>query len=303
MTSRLGPAALHVHGVTVRFRGLVANSDVDLAVPAGSISALIGPNGAGKTTVFNVISGLVAPSTGRLTLDDHDITRASTVRRAELGIARTFQSLQLAPTLTALDNVLVGVARLGRFGRLTNVVRREMLSSRDLRRVAAHALEFVGLGHRADDPVHRLPFGDRRRVELARALAAAPRLLLLDEPASGLPQEETVELIGILRRARDELDTTLLVVEHDMSFVRAIAEQAVVLDFGSVLAAGPTTDVLADQHVVNAFLGTGKSARAGSTPATPKVGSGAETQPSRSRRAPLSARPVARASDGKVRVP
>jgi branched-chain amino acid transport system ATP-binding protein len=302
MTASLGPAPLRVQGVTVRFRGLVANSDVDLDVPAGSISALIGPNGAGKTTAFNVISGLVTPATGRLTLDDEDITRASTVRRAELGIARTFQSLQLAATLTALDNVLVGVARLGRFGRLTNVLRREALSSRDLRQIAAHALEFVGLGHRADDPVHRLPFGDRRRVELARALAAAPRLLLLDEPASGLPQEETVELINILRRARDELHTTLLVVEHDMSFVRAIAEQVVVLDFGSVLATGPTADVLADEQVVSAFLGTGSAARAGSTAAATPAAAGADAT-RRRRRPPLQALPVPRVHDEKVRVP
>lgn len=299
MTSRLGPAALHVEGVTVRFRGLVANSDVHLDVPAGSISALVGPNGAGKTTAFNVISGLVTPSAGRLALDDVDITGTSTVRRAEMGIARTFQSLQLAPTLTVLDNVLVGVARLGRFGRLANVARRGTLSSRGLRQIAGHALDFVGLAHRADDPVHGLPFGDRRRVELARALAAAPRLLLLDEPASGLPHEETVELIGILRRARDELQTTLLVVEHDMSFVRAIAEQVVVLDFGSVLASGSTADVLADERVVRAFLGTGKSARAGSTPTTePRAGDAA---PPARRRPPLQARPASKASGGKVR--
>lgn len=271
-----------MHGVTVRFRGLVANSEVDLEVPAGSISALIGPNGAGKTTLFNVISGLVAPSTGRLALDDTDITSLSTVRRAELGVARTFQSLQLAPTLTALDNVLVGVARLGRFGRLVNLGRRDALSSAGLRRISARALEFVGLGHRADDRVEQLPFGDRRRVELARALAGAPRLLLLDEPASGLPQEETVELIDILRRARDELDLTLLVVEHDMSFVRALAERAVVLDFGSVLASGMTEEVLADEQVVTAFLGTGAAGQAGAANgAVPHLDDTVELRPGR----------------------
>jgi branched-chain amino acid transport system ATP-binding protein len=261
--SQRRPAALTVHGVTVQFRGLVANADVDLEVPAGSISALIGPNGAGKTTLFNVISGLVAPTSGRVVLDEADITSLPTVRRAELGIARTFQSLQLAPTLTAFDNVLVGVARLGRFGRLVNVARRDALSSAELRRITAHALDFVGLGHRAHDRVAQLPYGDRRRVELARALAGAPRLLLLDEPASGLPQDETVELIEILRRARSELDLTLLVVEHDMSFVRAMAERAVVLDFGSVLASGPAEEVLADEQVVTAFLGTGAAGQAG----------------------------------------
>lgn len=243
----------------MRFQGLVANSDVSMSVEAGSITALIGPNGAGKTTLFNVVSGVIKPDAGRLKVGGHDITGTSTIERAELGLARTFQSLLLAPSLTALDNVMLGAARFGRFGRLANVAKRGMLSPRQLRGVAEHALEFVGIAHRAGDRVDALPFGDRRRVELARALAGAPRLLLLDEPASGLPRSETTELIDVIRRARTELGTTVLLVEHDMSFVRGIAETTVVLDFGVVLATGPTAEVLADDRVVAAYLGTGSS--------------------------------------------
>ncbi len=260
------PAGLDVRDVTVRFRGVVANDAVSLRVEPGAIGALIGPNGAGKTTLFNAISGLVRPERATIELDGRDVTGLDSVRRAELGLARTFQSLLLVPSLSVFDNVVIGAARLGRFGRLRNVVRRDALTAVELRSVVARALDFVGMADRGDEAVDGLPYGDRRRVELARALASAPRLLLLDEPASGLPHVETMELIEVIRRARAELGTTVLVVEHDMSFVRAIAESVTVLDFGRVLASGPTAAVLEDQRVVEAYLGSEAAARPAARP-------------------------------------
>jgi ABC-type branched-subunit amino acid transport system ATPase component len=252
-----GPAALlDVQGVTVRFQGLVANDAVALQVEEGTIAALIGPNGAGKTTLFNVVSGSTRPAGGRINFAGDDISSLDVVSRARLGMARTFQDLQLVGQLTALENVAIGASRL-RSSILSRARRRRgALSSAQVETVASRALAFVGLADRADVAIRALPFGDRRRVELARALASGPRLLLLDEPASGLPLDETLELIKIIERARRDLGATVLVVEHDMSFVRQIAETTTVLDYGSVLATGPTASVLADPQVIAAYLGS-----------------------------------------------
>jgi ABC-type branched-subunit amino acid transport system ATPase component len=252
-----GPAALlDVQGVTVRFQGLVANDAVALQVEEGTIAALIGPNGAGKTTLFNVVSGSIRPAGGRINFAGDDISSLDVVSRARLGMARTFQDLQLVGQLTALENVAIGASRL-RSSILSRARRRRgALSSAQVETVASRALAFVGLADRADVAIRALPFGDRRRVELARALASGPRLLLLDEPASGLPLDETLELIKIIERARRDLGATVLVVEHDMSFVRQIAETTTVLDYGSVLATGPTASVLADPQVIAAYLGS-----------------------------------------------
>lgn len=249
---------LSVRAVTVHFGGLAAASAVDLEIEAGTVAALIGPNGAGKTTTFNVISGVQRPTSGQVWLDGTDVTNASPVRRARLGMARTFQNLALAPTLSAADNVGVGLGRFRRTGLPGAVLR--LPSSRRVdratREVARGALEFVGLASVADRPAGELSYGDRRRLELARALALRPRLLLLDEPSAGLGPAETAELVTTIRRAVVELGVTVLVVEHDMTSVRALAEHTTVLEFGSVIASGPTTEVLADPRVAAAYLGT-----------------------------------------------
>jgi len=249
---------LRVHGVTVRFGGLVANDDVDLDVPRDEVSAIIGPNGAGKTTLFNVITGAQRPTSGRVVYDGEDITEASPRRRAQHGIARTFQNLALVPTLTVLENVSIGLGRFRRTGVLGALVRSPRTRAEDalVDQVAYGALELTGLVDDAAVPAGELSYGGRRRVEFARALAMRPRILLLDEPSAGMAEEETAEFVEALRRAVDALALTVLVVEHDMTFVRAIATHTAVLDFGHVVTSGPTGEVLADTRVAEAYLGS-----------------------------------------------
>jgi branched-chain amino acid transport system ATP-binding protein len=249
---------LSVRGVTVRFGGLVANDDVVIDVSRGQVSAIIGPNGAGKTTLFNVITGAQAPTSGSLHFDGEDITDLSPRRRAGLGIARTFQNLALVPSLTVLENVSIGLGRFRRTGVFGALVRAPRTRAEDavVDEVSWGALALTGLTAEAHLRADELSYGGRRRVEFARALAMRPRLLLLDEPSAGMAEEETAEFVDALRRAFTGLDLTVLVVEHDMTFVRAIATHTAVLDFGHVLTAGPTGDVLADRRVAEAYLGS-----------------------------------------------
>jgi ABC-type branched-subunit amino acid transport system ATPase component len=249
---------LSVRSVTVRFGGLAAVSDVDLEVGAGSVSALIGPNGAGKTTLFNVITGALRPSSGQIWFDDVDVTTTSTVGRARRGMARTFQNLVLIPTLTAAENVEVGLGRFRHSG-LPGALLRLPATRRDdalCREVAHGALALVGLEDAADRPAGQLSYGDRRRLELARALALNPRLLLLDEPSAGMGPAETAELATTIRTVVSRLGLAVLLVEHDMRSVRSLADHTSVLEFGSVIASGRTAEVLADPRVAAAYLGS-----------------------------------------------
>jgi ABC-type branched-subunit amino acid transport system ATPase component len=263
-SSRPGDPLLEVADVTVRFGGLVANDAVELTLAEGEIAALIGPNGAGKTTLFNVITGAQPPTAGHVRFAAEDITDLDRRARANLGIARTFQNLSLVDSLSALDNVTVGLGRFRRNGLLAAVL--GLPSSRQLdrriRELASEALRFVDLADRAAARTGDLPYGDRRRLELARALAMGPRLLLLDEPSAGMGPAETASLVRTIRRSRDELGVTVLVVEHDMSFVRTLAERTSVLDFGRVIASGATSAVLNDARVAEAYLGKRESSRA-----------------------------------------
>jgi len=255
------PAAPHleVRGVTVRFGGVVANDDVNLEVRRGVIAGLIGPNGAGKTTLFNVITGAQPPTVGRVLLGGEDVTALSRQERARRGMARTFQNLSLVPTLSVLDNVTLGFGRFRRAGLARALIRSPRLRAQDreMRELGAAALDFVGLGSVTGVTTSELSYGDRRRLEIARALACDPDLLLLDEPSAGMSPVETAALADVIARAHERFGLTVFLVEHDMTFVRALASECTVIEFGRVIASGETASVLADPRVAEAYLGTG----------------------------------------------
>jgi branched-chain amino acid transport system ATP-binding protein len=243
---------LVVDQVSVRFGGVSALDEVSLRVRPSSVHGLIGPNGAGKTTLFNVVTGLQPPTRGRVRLGERDISRVSTHGRARLGIARTFQRLEICGTLTALENVqLAAEARRG--------------SRRQARARAEQLLERVGARAVADEPADALPTGTARLVELARALATSPSVLLLDEPSSGLDETETAALGSVLATLRDE-GMAVLLVEHDMGLVMQVCDHLDVLDYGAVIASGPPAEVAADPAVQAAYLGTTSHQR----PAAPR---------------------------------
>jgi branched-chain amino acid transport system ATP-binding protein len=237
-------ALLEVSGVSVRFGGLVAVSDVDLGVPSGQVTGLIGPNGAGKTTLFNVISGLQAPTHGRVRLDNVDITKWSAARRARAGIARTFQRLEVFGSLSVRDNVLTA-AELNR-GFNKHALPAAAVADEMLARVGASAY--------AHAPADAVPTGVARLVEVARALAVQPQVLLLDEPSSGLSPSET-EAFGDLLRELAASGTAVLLVEHDVDLVMRVCDYLHVLDFGRIIGAGTPAEVRANAAVQQAYLG------------------------------------------------
>lgn len=253
---------LAVKGVTVRFGGVVANDDVSLTCAESRVTALLGPNGAGKSTLFDVITGARRPTQGTVTFAGRDISHLTPERRARLGVARTFQNLAVSPELTVLDNVVLGAARFRSYGPVRALLRSPEVRRNDraLSRIAAQTLKLLGLGDVADIPARGLPYGSLRRLEIARALALGPTLLLMDEPAAGMDRAESSELARAILAVKEAWDLSVLVVEHDLDFVRQIADQAHVLDFGQVIASGDLADVLADPAVRRAYVGTGEHA-------------------------------------------
>ncbi|MEX2519902.1 MAG: ABC transporter ATP-binding protein [Paracoccaceae bacterium] len=256
-------AALAVENMTLTFGGLRALNGVSFSAEPSSITALIGPNGAGKTSVFNCISGFYRPSTGRVLLDGEDISALRPPKRAALGLARSFQNIALFRGMTVLDNI-----KLGRHAHMkTNLLQAFFYSGpaareeAELRReVEERIIDFLEIDHIRNMPVSVLPYGLQKRVELARALAMRPRILLLDEPVAGMNREETEDMARFILDVKEEWGVTILMVEHDMGLVMDISDHVTVLNFGEVIASGPPSKVQADPHVAEAYLGSGDPA-------------------------------------------
>ena len=248
---------LEVKNLSISFGGLRAVSEFDMNIGKGQLYGLIGPNGAGKTTIFNLLTGVYKPDEGIVKLDGQDITGKKTIDINKAGIARTFQNIRLFSQMSVLDNVKVGLHNHMGYSTITGILRlpKYYKVEKQMTEEAMELLKVFGLEAEADTLADNLPYGKQRKLEIARALATKPKLLLLDEPAAGMNPNETQELMDTIRFVREHFDMTILLIEHDMKLVSGICEELTVLNFGRVLCQGKTSDVLNNPEVIKAYLG------------------------------------------------
>lgn len=250
-------ALLDVKNLGISFGGLRAVDKFEIKIEKGQLYGLIGPNGAGKTTVFNLLTGVYKPDDGKIELDGKNITGSKTIDINKAGIARTFQNIRLFNNLTVLDNVKTGLHNQTRYSLATSILKLPgyFKKEAEMDKRAMELLEVFDLHNEADTLACNLPYGKQRKLEIARALATNPKLLLLDEPAAGMNPNETAELMETIRLIRDKFDLTVLLIEHDMKFVSGLCDEVTVLNFGTVLAEGKTADALNDPEVIKAYIG------------------------------------------------
>ena len=250
-------ALLEVKNLSISFGGLKAVDNFHVEIEKGQLYGLIGPNGAGKTTIFNLLTGVYKPNAGSIVLDDTNITGKSTIEINQAGIARTFQNIRLFKDMSVLDNVKAGLHNHHKYSTVEGIFRlpRYFKIEKEMDEEAISLLKVFDQDKECDFKASNLPYGKQRKLEIARALATEPKLLLLDEPAAGMNPNETAELMETIRFVRDNFDMTVLLIEHDMKLVSGICEKLTVLNFGQVLREGATSDVLHDPEVIKAYLG------------------------------------------------